>query len=39
MTKKLKVMAKSKPLNNYALVFGLKDLDHVLAFTGDGKID
>ena len=35
----LKVMARSQPMHKYALVLGLKSLDHVVAVTGDGTND
>ena len=36
LTKNLKVMARSQPLHKYALVLGLKELDKIVAVTGDG---
>ena len=35
----LLVMARSQPLHKYALVLGLKKLNHVVAVTGDGTND
>ena len=35
----LLVMARSQPLHKYALVLGLKQLDNVVAVTGDGTND
>ena len=35
----LKVMARSQPMHKYALVLGLKSLNHVVAVTGDGTND
>ena len=35
----LKVMARSQPMHKYALVLGLKTLNHVVAVTGDGTND
>ena len=37
--KKLKVLARSTPEDKYMLVTGLKDLDAVVAVTGDGTND
>ena len=39
ITNNLLVMARSQPLHKYALVLGLKDLNHVVAVTGDGTND
>ena len=39
LTKNLKVMARSQPLHKYALVLGLKELDKIVAVTGDGTND
>ena len=36
---KLKIMARSQPIHKYALVVGLKELDYVVAVTGDGTND
>ena len=35
----LRVMARSQPLHKYALVLGLKELDKIVAVTGDGTND
>ena len=35
----LLVMARSQPIHKYALVLGLKKLEHVVAVTGDGTND
>ena len=35
----LKIMARSKPIHKYALVLGLKELNYVVAVTGDGTND
>ena len=37
--KKLRVLARSTPEDKYMLVTGLKELDHVVAVTGDGTND
>ena len=37
--KNLKVMARSQPLHKYALVLGLKELNQIVAVTGDGTND
>ena len=37
--KRLKVLARSEPLHKYALVLGLKDINNVVAVTGDGTND
>ena len=34
---KLDVLARSRPEDKYALVTGLKELNHVVAVTGDGN--
>ena len=39
LTKNLRVMARSQPIHKYALVLGLKEMDHVVAVTGDGTND
>ena len=39
LTKNLKVMARSQPLHKYALVLGLKEMDKIVAVTGDGTND
>ena len=39
ITKNLKVMARSQPIHKYALVLGLKELDKIVAVTGDGTND
>ena len=39
LTKNLKIMARSQPVHKYALVLGLKELDKVVAVTGDGTND
>ena len=39
LTKNLKVMARSQPIHKYALVLGLKEMDKVVAVTGDGTND
>ena len=35
----LKIMARSKPIHKYALVLGLKELNFIVAVTGDGTND
>jgi Ca2+ transporting ATPase len=35
----LKIMARSKPIHKYALVLGLKELNYIVAVTGDGTND
>jgi P-type Ca2+ transporter type 2B len=35
----LKVLARARPIDKYALVLGLKELDNVVAVTGDGSND
>lgn len=37
--KNLKVIARARPMDKFALVLGLKDLDNVVAVTGDGTND
>ena len=37
--KNLKVLARSRPEDKYALVVGLKERDNVIAVTGDGTND
>lgn len=37
--KKFKVMARSRPIDKYTLVKGLKDLGDIVAVTGDGTND
>ena len=39
LTRNLKVMARSQPLHKYALVLGLKEMDKIVAVTGDGTND
>ena len=39
LTKNLRVMARSQPIHKYALVLGLRELDSVVAVTGDGTND
>ena len=39
LTTNLKVMARSQPLHKYALVLGLKEMDKIVAVTGDGTND
>ena len=39
ITEKLNVMARSQPLHKYALVLGLRELENVVAVTGDGTND
>ena len=39
ITERLKVLARSQPLHKYALVLGLKELNNVVAVTGDGTND
>ena len=39
ITKNLKVMARSQPIHKYALVLGLKEMDKIVAVTGDGTND
>ena len=39
LTKNLKVMARSQPIHKYALVLGLKEMDKIVAVTGDGTND
>ena len=38
-TERLKVLARSQPLHKYALVLGLKELNNVVAVTGDETND
>ena len=35
----LRIMARSKPIHKYALVVGLKELNYIVAVTGDGTND
>ena len=35
----LKIMARSKPIHKYAMVLGLKELNYIVAVTGDGTND
>ncbi len=35
----LKVLARSRPIDKYALIVGLKERDNVVAVTGDGTND
>ena len=37
--KNLKVLARSQPIHKYALVLGLKTLNHIVGVTGDGTND
>ena len=37
--KNLKVLARSQPMHKYALVLGLKELNQIVAVTGDGTND
>jgi len=39
ITANLLVMARSQPIHKYALVLGLRELDNVVAVTGDGTND
>ena len=39
ITSNLKIMARSKPIHKYALVVGLKELNYIVAVTGDGTND
>lgn len=39
ITKDLRVLARSRPLDKFALVLGLRALDNVVAVTGDGTND
>ncbi|MCQ2973149.1 MAG: cation-translocating P-type ATPase, partial [archaeon] len=39
IVQRLKVMARSQPIHKYALVLGLKELNNVVAVTGDGTND
>ena len=39
LAKNLKVMARSQPIHKYALVLGLRELDKIVAVTGDGTND
>ena len=39
LTKNLKVMARSQPIHKYALVLGLREMDKIVAVTGDGTND
>jgi Ca2+ transporting ATPase len=39
LVQNLRVMARSQPLHKYALVLGLKELDKIVAVTGDGTND
>ena len=36
---RLRIMARSKPIHKYVLVVGLKELNYLLAVTGDGTND
>jgi P-type E1-E2 ATPase len=36
---KLRVLARSTPEDKYLLVMGLKEMDHIVAVTGDGTND
>ena len=36
---RLRIMARSKPIHKYALVVGLKELNYIVAVTGDGTND
>ena len=36
---RLRIMARSKPIYKYALVVGLKELNYIVAVTGDGTND
>ena len=39
ITSNLRIMARSKPIHKYALVLGLKELNYIVAVTGDGTND
>jgi len=39
ITERLNVMARSQPIHKYALVLGLRELNNVVAVTGDGTND
>jgi len=39
VVKRLRVLARSTPEDKYMLVTGLKEMDHVVAVTGDGTND
>ena len=39
LTKNLRVMARSQPIHKYALVLGLREMDKIVAVTGDGTND
>ena len=39
LTRNLRVMARSQPIHKYALVLGLRELDKIVAVTGDGTND
>ena len=39
LTRNLKVMARSQPIHKYALVLGLRELEKIVAVTGDGTND
>lgn len=39
ITKNLKVLARARAIDKFALVLGLKELDNVVAVTGDGSND
>jgi Ca2+ transporting ATPase len=39
ISKNLLILARSQPIHKYALVLGLKDLENVVAVTGDGTND
>ena len=39
LSQNLKVMARSQPIHKYALVLGLRELDKIVAVTGDGTND
>ncbi len=36
---RLRIMARSKSIHKYALVVGLKELNYIVAVTGDGTND
>ena len=39
LTQNLRVMARSQPIHKYALVLGLKEMEKIVAVTGDGTND
>lgn len=39
ISSKIKVLARARPIDKFAMVLGLRELDHVVAVTGDGSND